>query len=48
LVKFESYICNEGGMGETPRGVLHPVLEPSAQDRHRPVGEGPEEATKRI
>jgi len=34
--------------GETPPGVLCPALEPSAQDRHGPVGVGPEEATKTI
>jgi len=34
--------------GETLPGVLCPALEPSAQDRHRPVGAGPEEATKMI
>jgi len=27
-------------------GVLGPALEPPAQDRHGPVGAGPEEATK--
>jgi len=29
--------------GETPHGVLCPALEPSARDRHGPVGSGPEE-----
>jgi len=29
--------------GETPPGVLHPALKPSAQKRHRAVGVGPEE-----
>jgi len=34
--------------GETPSGVLHPALEPSAQERHGPVGGGPEKARKII
>jgi len=34
--------------GETPPGVLHPALDLSAQERHGPVGAGPEEATKMI
>jgi len=44
----------EGGVSaplcsaETPLGVLHPAVEPSAQDRHGPTGAGPEEATAMI
>jgi len=34
--------------GESPPGVLCSGLEPSAQDRHGPVGAGQEEATKMI
>ncbi|PKU38959.1 rna-directed dna polymerase from mobile element jockey- hypothetical protein [Limosa lapponica baueri] len=29
--------------GETPPGILCPALEPSAQEGHGPVGEGPEQ-----
>jgi len=32
--------------GETLSGVLCPALEPSAQERHGPVGAGPEEGHK--
>jgi len=31
---------------ETPPDVLRPALEPSAQERHGPVGAGPEEGHK--
>jgi len=31
-----------------PPGFLRPALEPSAQERHGPVGVGPEEATEMI
>jgi len=34
--------------GETPLEVLRPALESSAQERHGPVGAGPEEATRMI
>ena len=40
--------CVLGCSGETPAGVLHPAVEPSAQERHGPVGAGPEEAAKMI
>ena len=32
--------------GENPPGVLHPALEPSAQEGQRPAGAGPEEDHK--
>jgi len=33
---------------ETPVGALYPALEPSAQQRHGPVGVGPEQATAMV
>jgi len=34
--------------GKTPPGVLLSALEPSAQERHKPVGMGPQEGLKNI
>jgi len=31
---------------ETPPGLLHPAMEPSAQQRHGPFGAGPEKGHK--
>lgn len=31
---------------ETPPGILHPSLWPVEQERHRPLGVGPEEGNK--
>ena len=52
---FIWFILVEGGdsapllcSGKTSPGVLRPAPEPSAQERHGPVGAGPEEATKMI
>ena len=32
--------------GETPPGVLHPAVEPSAHEGHGPAGADPEEGNK--
>jgi len=40
--------CPSAPLWETSSGVLCPAREPSTQERHGPVGAGPEEAAKMI
>jgi len=41
---MEVILTPYSALARHPREVLRPALEPSAQDRHGPVGVGPEEA----
>jgi len=44
LAAMSKVACRCGGETRDPPGVLHPALEPSAQDRPGPVGSRSQEA----